>query len=193
MNNHPQKLFLFIKNMNIEKLYASACKEKSDINEHLPILRAIAENCNSKNYGAGIRVTEFGTRWGISTTALLAARPQKLTCYDLSFHKKALELKNFAGETDLKMIVGNTLEIEIEQTDFLFIDTYHTYTQLKQELMLHGDKAQVIAMHDTETYGIRGADGKEGLKQAIKEYIKDSYWKIVYSCSNNNGLTVIRR
>jgi hypothetical protein len=47
---------------------------KSDINEHLPLLRI---------YGSLVdHITEFGVRHGNSTVALLASKPQKMISYD---------------------------------------------------------------------------------------------------------------
>jgi hypothetical protein len=45
---------------------------------------------------------------------------------------------------------NNVLEVEIEETELLFIDTYHYYAQLKKELKLHAGKiSRYIAFHDT--------------------------------------------
>jgi GT2 family glycosyltransferase/tetratricopeptide (TPR) repeat protein len=50
-------------------LYELACREPSDVNEHLPTLYALAKECE--------HVTELGTRGGVSTTALLYAPAQE--------------------------------------------------------------------------------------------------------------------
>jgi len=177
----------------LKKIYEHNCSKPSDIHEHCPILYKLATQCN--------HVTEFGTRWGVSTSALLYAQPKKLVCYDLSRHRMINSLSEAAGETEFVFIKGDTTEIEIEETDFLFIDTWHAYSQLKRELELHGNKAKkFIAMHDTETFGDNGDTVKgtrppqQGLKPAIKEFLADNLqWTQWKHFKNNNGLTILRR
>ena len=54
----------------IEENYELKCKTISDINEHLPILKKYAEECDV--------VIEMGVRNVVSTWALLLAKPKKL-------------------------------------------------------------------------------------------------------------------
>jgi len=77
----------------------------------------------------------------------------------------------------------------------LFIDTYHSYDQLKRELALHADKVRkFIVLHDTEAFGMVGEDGKKlGLIGAIKEFVDEGIWQIYVELMNNNGLTVLTR
>ena len=180
--------------MTLEELYKNNCQTKSDINEHCPVLYDIAKQCD--------HVTEFGTRWGVSTSALLFAQPKKLVCYDIGARGKAVELlKGLSGDTDFEFHKADTLKIDIEPTEFLFIDTWHAYIQLKQELDLHSDKAsKFIAMHDTVKFGRRGdtcrgtRDPKGGLMDAIDEFLsKNTKWEIQHHYENNNGLMILRR
>ena len=78
----------------------------------------------------------------------------------------------------------------------LFIDTWHTHDQLKEELERHhGKVSKFITMHDTETFGIEGEDKKKpGLTDALIEFLfKHKEWKIYKHYKNNNGLTILRR
>jgi len=79
----------------------------------------------------------------------------------------------------------------------IFIDTLHTYEQLKQELKLHGNKAQkYIAFHDTHTFGLRGEidNDNKGLLSAIIEFMMENpHWKFYKYKTNNNGLTILKR
>ena len=43
---------------------------------------------------------------------------------------------------DFLFTEADVLKIEIEETDLLFIDTYHAYQQIKGEFELHGNKAK---------------------------------------------------
>lgn len=143
-------------------------------------------------------VTEFGVRWVVSTWALLAGKPSTMVSYDIHYHPnilKTIEVANKNG-INFSFVIGDTLKINIESTDLLFIDTLHTYEQLKGELTLHGNKSQkFIIMHDTTKYAHVGMDGKPiGLVDAIDEFILDNkQWKIKEIRSNNNGLTVLSR
>lgn len=169
----------------IKQRYALACSAPSDINEHVATLHRYAEQCE--------RVVEMGVRNVVSTWGLLAARPKKLVCYDLIRHVEVDDLERLARQvTDFSFIQGDVLSLDIEETDLLFIDTWHTYDQLKAEFARHGNKAtKYIVLHDTEVYGIQGNDGKVGLLPAVDEIVVGGVWKRVEVFTNNNGLTVL--
>jgi len=174
--------------MNIENRLKTLINTPSDINEHLETLYNVAMRCES--------ITEFGVRTGISTTAFLCTG-KKLTAYDIDKnHEVALlfDVRKNDG-FPVEYIIENTLNIVIEDTDFLFIDTEHTYSQLKLELKLHGNKAKkYIGFHDTQTFGVIGADGGLGLLPAIIEFlIENTEWRFYLHKTNNNGLTIIER
>jgi hypothetical protein len=174
----------------LETIYAQKCKRPSDINQHLPILRKYAEQCS--------HITEFGVRGVVSTWALLAGKPHTLNSYDIRYHPNVEKAKKIAAENDIEFTftTKNVLHVEIADTDLLFIDTYHTYGQLKAELRLHGNKARkFLIMHDTTIFGRKGADGSDkGLLDAIEEFISQNpQWKIVEQADDNIGLTVLQR
>jgi len=131
--------------MDIEELYAIRCMTPHNIDRHLPLLRFLASKCK--------HITEFGTDEGYSTTAFLAAKPQTLHSYDLHFNHPSLKEICQPGVVAWYRHPGNTLEATIEETDLLFIDTEHTYEQVKGELELHGDKARkFIVLHDITSF-----------------------------------------
>jgi len=176
--------------MNLEELFKQNCDKKCDINEHLPTLRKYASSVN--------HVTEFGVRRGVSTTALLAGKPKVLRSYDINNTRfKSYKLyKKVAKGTDFVFIKADVLKIKIDPTDLLFIDTRHTYDQLKKELSLHANKVRrYIIFHDTITFGNVGGDGKSpGLVQAIEEFLqKNKKWKVDKIYKNNNGLYIISK
>ena len=118
----------------IESFYNSLSAHPSDINEHLPTLKKYAEMCD--------HVTEMGVRYVVSTIALVYGKPKTLVSIDL-FHPshygdmgRLNQVQEYAknNNIDFKFVLGNTLEIDIEPTDLLFIDTLHKYGQLKKEL-----------------------------------------------------------
>ena len=144
----------------------------------------------------------MGTRTGVSTRAFLAS-DVTLRAYDLFLDTYVSELFDLAQKEgkDAKYIAANVLETEIEETDLLFIDTWHCYDQLLAELTIHAPKVKkYIAFHDTQTYGTRseefmGRVGSNGLLPAIIHYMIDNpdTWKFKIHRTNNNGLTVIER
>jgi len=175
----------------LERKYIQLRDTPSDINEHLPTLRAYAAQCD--------HVTEFGV--GRSSWALAHARPDNMRCYDprpdpnRSFGDDLLKIANEV-DVNLRFYQANDLEITIQPTDLLFIDTLHTCAQLSQELEMHASKVrQYILMHDTETFGMRGEDGSEpGLIGAVDRFLaKHPEWRETDRYRNNNGLMILER
>jgi len=173
-----------------QKEYENAKNTPSDINENVHILYDLAKECKT--------VVEMGVRTGVSTRAFLNADVE-LLAFDLFIDSRVYDLFDKAKKAGKKVqyIKEDVLNIEIEETDLLFIDTYHTYDQLRKELQLHGNKAKkYIAFHDTHTFGLKGEDGKDqkGLMTAIIEFmIENPHWKFKINRTNNNGLMVIER
>jgi predicted O-methyltransferase YrrM len=172
--------------------YQYAARKRTDINEHLPMLSFLAQQCD--------HVTEFGVRTGESTLAFLhglrGKHDARLRSYDINDDYGVRQAYAPLTKTDWVFVTASTLTIpKIEPTDLLFIDTLHSYTQVSQELALHGDQAKRwIAFHDTETFGTVGDDRGEGINKAIQEFIAARpEWRVVYHTHRNNGLTVIER
>lgn len=166
--------------------YADVCNNGSDISQHCPTLFGLACQVN--------HITEFGTRQGNSTTAFLAAAPARLVCYDTEIKDEPRRLEALS-EGRMQIHQQNVLEIEIEETDLLFIDTWHVYAQLAAELRLHSHKARRwIVMHDTTTFGEQGEGGGEGLWKAVDEFLTSNpNWRVKSRVHYNNGLTILER
>lgn len=172
------------------ELYQSHLRKKSDISRHLEILSRLASLCNE--------VTEFGVRDGSSTSAFLYGRPQRLTSYDIKpFLKHDLYCNAAVAEgVAFEFIQMDTIKMSpIRATDLLFIDTLHTYGQLKMELAIHAPMvSKYLIFHDTSTYGDRGQNGEAGLWLAISEYLKTNpCWSLWHYYTHNHGLTILRR
>lgn len=166
------------------------CEQIIDINEHMPTLRRYAKECN--------HITEFGTRFVVSTYGFMAGKPSKLITYDLYPHPNIWTADHIARENNIQFafMERDTTKIEIEPTDLLFIDTLHDYNQIKTELALHADKVRkYIICHDTESYGYHNEDGSPGgLMPAINEFLaENSQWKVKEHYTNCNGLMVLER
>jgi len=169
---------------DIKKRYEYLCERESDINQHLPTFY---------EYGTRVdHITEFGVRSGLSTIAFLHSNPKQLVSYDINPYSLITsdQCPNF------KFIQTDVLNVEIEETDLLFIDTYHSYWQLTAELKLHANQVRrYIVVHDTETFGYIGEDRQSpGVSQAIEDFVlRRPEWRVVGVWTNNNGLTILKR
>lgn len=174
---------------------ANLAVQESDINQHLSYLHRCAQDYR--------HITEFGVRQGVSTTALLAGLSHTamfnqgegiLHSYDINQSSEVEKLQKLAGPM-FEFHHQSTLEAVIEPTELLFIDTYHTYAQLKLELDKHANKVwHRMVFHDTVTFGEVGEDGgRPGLMQAINELIEQGEWVQTFHFQYNNGLLVLDR
>lgn len=189
--------------MNFKQLYEDACNTASDINEHLPIMLEYAKKCK--------HITEMGVRSGVSTRAFLYSDPDKLFSYDLYLED---DVKLYFDEAkklgkNYQYISADVLNIEIEPTELLFIDTLHSYKQIQQELKLHADKvSKYIIFHDIVTWGVNGEswhglnnesfwgerNSSIGIVPAIEEFLQENpHWQKIHWYQNNNGLGIIER
>ena len=190
---------------DLEILINQLHKTQSDINEHFPAIIKYGSECDT--------ITEMGVRGIVSTWGWLACAPKKLISYDIHDPSKwggDLQSVYNTAEAygfDFKFHIADVLKLEIEETDLLFIDTWHAYDQLKKELELHSDKVKkYICFHDTTSYEFRdefkghentweGESSGKGIWPAIEEFLinnKDK-WVLKERFMNNNGFTVIER
>ncbi|CAN5410681.1 hypothetical protein BH11PLA2_BH11PLA2_34670 [soil metagenome] len=176
----------------IDGEYFRVCQTASDINEHLPVIRALADKCE--------RITEFGLGYGLTSIALLSARPKLLQSYDSSAPLvDYVTLSKLCPSTQWNIRVGNTLEVPpIDETELLVIDSLHTHDHLLAELRRHAPRVtRWIVFHDTMTFGTQGEDGQQpGLLGAISEYVTKEAkgeWKVTDVLRNNNGLLILER
>ncbi len=182
----------------LQAIYEQKCSIPSDINEHLPTLKRYSEECK--------HITEMGVRYGTSTYAFLMGKPETLISYDYNPCPSLGVFVELANENNINYSFNqaDTRDLEIEETDFLFIDTLHHYDQLKIELEMHGNKARkYLGFHDTTSYefiGERYTSGDDwfeegkGLWKAIEEFLEvNPHWEIAERFTNNNGLTILKR
>jgi len=168
--------------------YAWAKNTSSDINEHVPTLRELAEGCDT--------VVELAVRSGVSTAGLLAGSPKTLLTFDQNDSPTTRLMGEAAkGVTNHHFLVADSLKVSIPECDLLFIDTKHTAEQVFGELSKHASQVRKrIAFHDTEIFGERGEDGGPGLMPAIRRFLQDNLeWTVIRHDKNNHGFTVISR
>lgn len=198
----------------MEKYYKHLCNTKSDINEHLPTLYEFAKNCS--------HITECGVRSFVSSYAFgyaLVNNPNaKLIQVDPEYNQNAHEnFYKLCLENNITNVfyIQSDLECPLEQTDLLFIDTWHIYGQLKRELnRWHTFVSKYIIMHDTTVDAEYGETLRlnwnpieqskysnipvheicRGLWPAVEKFLaKNKNWKLLKRYENNNGLTILER
>ncbi len=198
---------------SLQEQYEKGCSQPSDINEHLPQLRELAKECQS--------VTELGVRGMISTWAILQGlsespyiphsyRGVDLVCPPLNTFYLANNLAEM-HQISFQFIEGNDFDIDIENTDMLFIDTWHTYRHLTYELEKFSPKVnKFITMHDTsDPYGTEDEPfyvgvmpeypshinpHKKGLWMAVEDFLLGHpEWRLKARYLNNHGFTVLER
>ena len=168
--------------------YKNACNTPSDINEHLPALKDLATECD--------HVTEMGVRSVVSTWAFMAglrATNSKLVSIDIEHPSKygvdleAITVGAKLEGVNFSFLLGDTLKLNIEETDLLFIDTLHFAEQLEKELELHASKVRkYIAFHDTTS-------SAEELVPVINKFLSEHpEWQVHKVYTNNNGLTILK-
>ena len=179
---------------NLEERYNQKCQNKSDINEHLPTLKRYSDECD--------HIVEMGVRDVVSTYAFMMGKPKHLISYDIvSLERYGVDVNELMevallNGVDFEFRLETTLGNQIEETDLLFLDTNHTYSQVKAELNLHGNMSKkYIAFHDTTSYEFSGMNGDSiGIWRAITDFItKNPHWVIHERFTNNNGLTILMR
>ena len=197
----------------LQEVYEQHCRERSDICEHLPPLRDLAQECTS--------VIEIGVRSMVSTWGILQglseSSAKNRTYLGIDLHYPPKETLQLADTLATKAGVlfsfwkGNDMTINLPSVDFLFIDSLHTYCHLTYELETFAPQVQkYIALHDTSPpWELRDDDeywgdyleypshidrSKRGLWPAVQDFLfTHSDWVLEERRTNCHGLTVLKR
>lgn len=189
--------------MGVRETYERLCVTWSDIYEHLPTLKLLSMQCST--------VVECGVREVVSSYAFATGLPAhgKLIMID-PYRSKSVD-DFLSKEPRASFVHASDLACPRVETDMLFIDTWHTYAQLKRELAYwHRHARKYIVMHDTTAFANHGesydipkevresgfpADEiKRGLWPAVEEFLaQHPEWTIAARYYNNHGLTVLSR
>ena len=203
----------FNRREELTKLYEQHASTPSDINEHVPVLRKLAKECSS--------VVEIGIRsmvstWGIVLGLSENTNPSR-SYLGIDLQNPPLEklylIKRLAEDNEIsfQFLAANDMEINIPQTDMLFIDSMHTYCHLTYELNKFESKVnKYITLHDTsppwgytDDYEYRGdyseypaeiSRTKRGLWPAVEDFLASHPdWKLIERRFNNHGFTILKR
>lgn len=170
----------------IDSIYSRVFSTPRDLDQHMPKLKELAASVK--------HVTEFSHRKE-SVIAFVAGGPEKLVSFNSEAFAPEVQMLDKIRPIDL-LSPARSLDIaDIEPTDLLFIDTYHTYGQLLAELLRYSPRVgRFIVLHDTGSFGMRGEDGGAGLVEAIKAFLRDHReWFIAWHTHEQHGLTVLGR
>jgi hypothetical protein len=197
----------------LHRKFVECCTSPSDIHEHMPTLRRYAAECT--------HITECGVRTVVSSYAFadaLVSKPgARLVQVDPQWHSNVGAFQDQCTAEGLATTFHNKSDLDcpMEETDMLFIDTWHVYGQLKRELARwHSSVRKYIILHDTtvdewqgETIrcgwdavrqsresGIPVDEIRKGLWPAVAEFLTDHpEWSLRERFVNNNGLTVLEK
>jgi len=174
----------------IDEIMDWAMKRPAFINQHLATLRTFASKSDS--------VLEI-TAGRDGTIGLIAGSKKHLKSYTRQLDILTTHIMPREGEvviipqiTEGKSNVPDKLDMKY---DMLFIDDNHTRTGISDYLNKYsGDINKYILIHDTEVYGMKGVDGKEGVTYSIADFLNENpEWFIQEYFLHQHGLIVLSR
>lgn len=197
----------------LQRQYLDVSRTPSDINEHMPVLSALAKDCSSA-VEIGVRnvVSTWAILWGLANSS--SSQRAYLGIDLVSPPKNNLYLaRQLAGKNQVafEFLVANDMDIEIPRTDLLFIDSLHTYCHLMSELERFSPNVhKYIALHDTSEpwgntddweykgdyseYPAHFDRTKRGLWAAVVDFLQNHpEWMLKERRLNNHGFTVLQR
>lgn len=138
---------------SVREFFDYSCAHQTAISVHLPTIRHYAAKCEM--------ACEFGVKYGASSSALLMGAHQ-VHSWDIKATPEAEHLRSIAGPRWEYTIADSRAGI-FGHCDLLFIDSLHTYAQVRSELEgTKGHVSKYLIFHDTITFGSVGADGETG-------------------------------
>lgn len=182
--------------MTFEEIYQIRCQGKDrwpDIHQHIPTLRKYASQVQ--------HITEFGVRSGNSTVGFMAGLSDRgsgtLIGYDIAPFQPELSSVPVPKNITWEFRMADTSKLDrIDQTDILFIDSFHERHHVTRELSHHAAVSSYIIMHDTMEWGKTGdGPGAEGITPSIMDFLAQQWknWRVYEHFSNNMGLLVMKR
>lgn len=177
---------------NVMKVTAESVYEKfkslpRDLNQHMPMLRELASECES--------VCEFSKRRE-SAAVWIVSGTKKVELHNLELQDSDLRaaVEEAKDRVSIKADNGNTLQInDIDDCDLLFFDSVHHADRLRTELSkFAASVSKFIVVRGTGNFGVTAEGGGEGLFAAMREFVFDNpQWFVYYHTSTQYGITVL--
>lgn len=160
-----------MQNKSVKDMYDLVCKKdplKDSIIYDMDVILAIAKEVD--------HITELGVHKCNSIYGWLAGEPKKVVGVDIKSQPEWEVLKEIVADTtlNLELIISNDLEVVLEETDLLFIDSLHTYNHVCALLRIHQEKVKkYIVLHDVYTIDGTVGKGKIGpqLHKAVMRFL----------------------
>lgn len=151
-------------------------------------LKRVAEQCES--------YTEFGVNQGTTlATVMLTNTVKKIRAVDIklaAYNPAKPFFEQYAKDNsiDYSITEASTLDISIEPTDMLYIDTVHNCNHLMKEINKHINRVhKYVIFHDTEI-----SQGPQKLSVCIKQFVSTHpEWEVVTDCVIDVGFMTIKR
>lgn len=202
----------YIAEMELKKYYDQSCCTPSDINEHVPLLRNMASECDTV---VSIGMSNMASTWGILQG--LTERKGECKLIGIDANPPSETLLNAArilaeiNGIGFTFYQAHDLYADFDPVDMLFIDYIHTYVHLTYELEKFSFKvSKYIAIHDTsEPFGLANCQSyqgnyseypthvnrnKKGLWPAVWDFLMNHpEWELEERHLNNHGFTILKR
>lgn len=176
-------------NTPLQDQFARGHQPHEDMRPHMDQLRRLAAQCD--------HVTEFGTRTGASTTAILTGLEDGGGGTLISYDKEQTRFAPAPSDSvTWTFHQADTRELPpIAPTDLLFIDTLHTYDQVAAELKHADEVSAFIVLHDTIMFGSMGEKGQRGITPAIYDFLAEECdsWRVFQHYPSTWGMLVLQR
>lgn len=170
----------------IDGIFDAVQRVPRDMEQHMPALAEMASRAE--------RVTDISGRRE-SFIALAKGRPGQLTSYNSEKNDVLYRsVANLAGASVSEVAPENVSDID--ETDLLFLDEWHSYATLKDHLATLAPKVtRQIVLHDTVLFGTSGPGGTPGMGDALREFCEASggEWFVAAHTAKQHGLTTLSR
>lgn len=173
---------------DIDSIFKFWVDTPSNMQREIMMINKYAKLCD--------HITEFGFGLGRSAASIMVTRPKTFISYDIRDYgpRKLFEEIALKENVNFKFILGDTSKVEIEPTEMIFIDSWHTFEHKELEFKLHcKNVSKYILLHDTRTCGNKGEDGSTpGFIQAIRNFLeREKNWYVKEIQYDGNGITVL--
>lgn len=201
------------KKSNLEDIYNFYCQTPYSINEHLPTLKMLAQECTAV---IEIGVESVYSTWGI-LYGLSESSGENRTYLGIDIASppsdklKLAESLAIENGINFRFLQADDMDVDIDYADMLFIDSLHTYCHLTYELEKFSPNVKkYIVLHDTSPpwentddwvykgnyseYPAHINRNKRGLWPAVVDFLKNHpEWTLHARYLNNHGLTILKR